>query len=343
MPSPTPPADVVTVLPAGRTVFGMQLPVQSQSTLYAQPWEAAAGPDELASVARACEAAGFFYIGVCDHTVIPERLSRGDGDDLVRHHRHPRVAGGGHRPDPSALPHLRGRAPPPAAVGQGVRHRRHPVGRAGHLRGRCRSRGRGIRPHGSGVRPSRRGHRRGHRGPRRGPRPRVPRPRRTALVGVGARSGAEAGAGRPVRPSGSAARRRPPSGARRASATVGSPSRSDPTPGCWPSSDGCGPSTAAAGRSTSGASANSSTSALPRRAASCRTGRSPVGPSNWPSTCGPSAPPGWARCRCASPPDRPTSSATGSPPSAGRSPRSSTADRGGRRSPKFHHRRHCLE
>jgi len=70
-----PPTDVVTVLPAGRTVFGMQLPIQSQSTIYAQPWEQAAGAGELAAVALACEAAGFFYIGVCDHTFIPERLA----------------------------------------------------------------------------------------------------------------------------------------------------------------------------------------------------------------------------------------------------------------------------
>jgi probable F420-dependent oxidoreductase len=70
-----PPDDVVTVLPEGRTVYGMQLPVQSQSNLYVQPWEAAAGPDELARVALACEAAGFFYVGVCDHTYIPERLA----------------------------------------------------------------------------------------------------------------------------------------------------------------------------------------------------------------------------------------------------------------------------
>jgi hypothetical protein len=71
----TPPTDVVTVLPPGRTVFGMQLPVQSQSTIYVQPWEAAAGPAELAQVTLACEAAGFFYVGVCDHTFIPERLA----------------------------------------------------------------------------------------------------------------------------------------------------------------------------------------------------------------------------------------------------------------------------
>ena len=69
------PDDVVTVLPAGKTVFGMQLPIQSQSTLYLQPWELDAGPDEMAAVARACEDAGFFYVGVCDHTFIPERLA----------------------------------------------------------------------------------------------------------------------------------------------------------------------------------------------------------------------------------------------------------------------------
>ncbi len=53
----------------------MQLPVQSQSTIYVQPWEPSAGPEELAQVTLACEAAGFFYVGVCDHTFIPARLA----------------------------------------------------------------------------------------------------------------------------------------------------------------------------------------------------------------------------------------------------------------------------
>jgi probable F420-dependent oxidoreductase len=66
---------VVPVLPVGVTSFGMQLPVQSQSTIYVEPWEPEAGPAELARVALACEAAGFFYVGVCDHTFIPERLA----------------------------------------------------------------------------------------------------------------------------------------------------------------------------------------------------------------------------------------------------------------------------
>lgn len=70
-----PPGDVVTILPEGRTAFGMQLPIQSQSTMYAQAWEAAAGAAELAQIALACESAGFFYVGVCDHTFIPERLA----------------------------------------------------------------------------------------------------------------------------------------------------------------------------------------------------------------------------------------------------------------------------
>ncbi|MEQ1787660.1 MAG: TIGR03619 family F420-dependent LLM class oxidoreductase [Acidimicrobiales bacterium] len=55
--------------------FGMQLPIQSQSTIYAQPWEAAAGPAELVQIALACEAAGFDYVAVCDHVAIPVDLA----------------------------------------------------------------------------------------------------------------------------------------------------------------------------------------------------------------------------------------------------------------------------
>jgi probable F420-dependent oxidoreductase len=71
----TPPADVVTVVPAGRVVYGMQLPVQSQSSIYVAEWETRSGPDEIARVAEAADESGFFYLGVCDHTAIPERLA----------------------------------------------------------------------------------------------------------------------------------------------------------------------------------------------------------------------------------------------------------------------------
>ncbi|MEV3990457.1 LLM class F420-dependent oxidoreductase [Streptomyces sp. NPDC049837] len=53
----------------------MQLPVQSQSTLYAEPWEADAGPEDLVETARAADRGGFSYIACCDHVAIPRRLA----------------------------------------------------------------------------------------------------------------------------------------------------------------------------------------------------------------------------------------------------------------------------
>lgn len=55
--------------------YGMQLPVQSQSTLYAEPWEAEAGPEDLLEIARAADRSGFAYLASCDHVGIPRRLA----------------------------------------------------------------------------------------------------------------------------------------------------------------------------------------------------------------------------------------------------------------------------
>ncbi|MFB7333002.1 TIGR03619 family F420-dependent LLM class oxidoreductase [Streptomyces adustus] len=55
--------------------YGIQLPVQSQSTLYAESWEAAAGPEDLLALARAAEHAGFAYLATCDHVAVPRRLA----------------------------------------------------------------------------------------------------------------------------------------------------------------------------------------------------------------------------------------------------------------------------
>lgn len=55
--------------------YGMQLPVQSQSTLYAEPWEAEAGPEDLLHIARAADRSGFAYLASCDHVGIPRRLA----------------------------------------------------------------------------------------------------------------------------------------------------------------------------------------------------------------------------------------------------------------------------
>jgi probable F420-dependent oxidoreductase len=61
----------VRIVPPGAFAIGMQLPVAAQSTVFAAPWEATAGPDELLRVAQTCDQAGFFYVAVCDHVCIP--------------------------------------------------------------------------------------------------------------------------------------------------------------------------------------------------------------------------------------------------------------------------------
>ncbi|MEV0638713.1 TIGR03619 family F420-dependent LLM class oxidoreductase [Streptomyces sp. NPDC050619] len=55
--------------------YGIQLPVQSQTTIYAEAWEAAAGPGDLVEIARTAERAGFAYVACCDHVAIPRRLA----------------------------------------------------------------------------------------------------------------------------------------------------------------------------------------------------------------------------------------------------------------------------
>jgi len=62
---------VTSIIPAGRLELGMQLPIQSQSRIYAEPWEAGTGRDELAAVVDAAEEAGLFYVAVCDHVAVP--------------------------------------------------------------------------------------------------------------------------------------------------------------------------------------------------------------------------------------------------------------------------------
>lgn len=62
---------MASIIPAGTLAVGLQLPIQSQSTIYAEPWEAAAGVAELTAIARAADAAGLFYVAVCDHVAIP--------------------------------------------------------------------------------------------------------------------------------------------------------------------------------------------------------------------------------------------------------------------------------
>jgi probable F420-dependent oxidoreductase len=62
----------VSVVPEGKLVCGIQLPVQALSVRTSQEWEReGSSVDDLVRVAQACDAAGFFYVAVCHHIAIP--------------------------------------------------------------------------------------------------------------------------------------------------------------------------------------------------------------------------------------------------------------------------------
>lgn len=61
--------------PDGRLAYGMQLPVQSQSTLYTEAWETGAGPADLVGIARTADRHGFAYLACCEHVAVPQRLA----------------------------------------------------------------------------------------------------------------------------------------------------------------------------------------------------------------------------------------------------------------------------
>lgn len=58
-------------IPADTIVYGTQLPIQSQSSLYAAAWERDASPADLLGIAQAADRSGYCYVAVCDHIAIP--------------------------------------------------------------------------------------------------------------------------------------------------------------------------------------------------------------------------------------------------------------------------------
>ena len=70
------PASAVQIIPAGKLVYGLQMPVTAQSTVFVAPWEANAGTEEILKIARACDASGFFYLAVCDHICVPREQAK---------------------------------------------------------------------------------------------------------------------------------------------------------------------------------------------------------------------------------------------------------------------------
>jgi probable F420-dependent oxidoreductase len=61
----------VSVIPAGKLVYGIQLPIQALSINTSMPWEKVATVDDLRRAAVTADGAGFFYVAICDHIAIP--------------------------------------------------------------------------------------------------------------------------------------------------------------------------------------------------------------------------------------------------------------------------------
>src|SRR5262245_54755693 len=61
----------IQICPPDRLVYGMQVPVTAQSTVFVAPWEATAGTEEILKIAQACDRNDFFYLAVSDHVCVP--------------------------------------------------------------------------------------------------------------------------------------------------------------------------------------------------------------------------------------------------------------------------------
>jgi probable F420-dependent oxidoreductase len=68
----------MSIVPADKLVWGLQLPIQSLTESKREPWELGGTVDDLLAVAQAVEAGGGNFVGVCDHIAIPD-------NDYARH------------------------------------------------------------------------------------------------------------------------------------------------------------------------------------------------------------------------------------------------------------------
>ena len=277
-------------------------------------------------MALACEAAGFFYVGVCDHTFIPDRLA---GAMNTTWYDTVATLGwlAGVTTDIRLLSHIY------------VIALRHPLraakefatldalsgGRvicgvgAGHVAEEFDLMGPDFDHRGAATDEA-------IAGLANGLVARVPRARRAPVEGVGRRAQAPAGPVPPATRSGSGDRRRPHCSRAARFADGWLPQSLGPDPELLAELRRMRDEFRGGAPLDIGGIADFLYVGTPPPASSCPGGRWPVRPRRWPSTCAPSRRPGWARCRCGSPPVMSASSATRSPPSPTRSSRWSTAD-----------------
>ena len=65
---------MASIIPHGQLAYGMQLQVQSKSKTFREQWEEGADSSAIAALARQADAAGFFYVAVSDHVVVPKPM-----------------------------------------------------------------------------------------------------------------------------------------------------------------------------------------------------------------------------------------------------------------------------
>jgi probable F420-dependent oxidoreductase len=61
-----------SIVPKGSLIYGLQLPIQSLTESKAEPWEQSGTVTDLVMAAKQAEAAGFSFIGCCDHVGLPD-------------------------------------------------------------------------------------------------------------------------------------------------------------------------------------------------------------------------------------------------------------------------------
>ncbi len=67
--------DAVSIVPEGKIVFGLHLPIAAQSLSFSQGWEGECGPAEMRRIAEAADRFGYFYLAVSDHIAVPRELT----------------------------------------------------------------------------------------------------------------------------------------------------------------------------------------------------------------------------------------------------------------------------
>ena len=91
----------VQIIPDGKVVFGIQLPIQSQSTIYVRGLGAAIGPRRTRPGGPAGRRERVLLRGGLRPHRHPAAVGRGHEHDVVRHRRHPGLAGRDHQPGPA--------------------------------------------------------------------------------------------------------------------------------------------------------------------------------------------------------------------------------------------------